>query len=98
MKITKPQQKLHDLAVELLHSYQPGEHKRARVPCPKCNDSSKNGCEFFGCNGHGVTAAEVIFQTWLPGCEHSIGKGGIFFTPSSMPVVSGRRMAQAAAW
>lgn len=77
MKITKQQQKRHDIANELIHSIQPGAHRNTWIDCPLCSGGDDNEC----CDSGRIRASDFIFTYWMPGAEHSIGKGGIFFTP-----------------
>lgn len=75
MKLTKLETKRHTLAVELLHSHEPGQHDRTYLPDPDDHEPNRWGEEPT------ITATEYIYRYWHPGAEHNLGVSGAFFTP-----------------
>jgi hypothetical protein len=78
MKLTKAQRKRHELAVELIHSYEPGKHRDAWIECPYCH-GAEGGCD--ECPGGQITAADFIFDAFHPGAFGRTDIAATFFTP-----------------
>lgn len=77
MKLTKQERKLHDRAVELIHSFAPGRHRNETIPC-RCGNTD-NGCD--DCDYGRVNVLQFIYDNFHPGALCSVDKTTTFFTP-----------------